>query len=312
MTSLQLVILMLSGVAVLLLGGAAIVVRRIREDARKARERAVSDAPVGGMATGMAASDSGGGAPRLFETVNKLGEAVSAGKTSKGLKANLAAAGYHTRSAAAIYLGAKVILFAGGVASLSAVLLPLGMPMILSILLIVFGSSTLFFIPNIVVSMRRTKRRKEVRTHLPDAVDMLEICVSAGMGLDAAWTAVSDEIRRVSSVFADEMELTSLEISLGVPRAIALRHMADRTGADDLSSLVALLVQSERFGAGIVEALTNFARSMREARSQRAEEAAEKMSVKLLFPMVMFIFPALLIVMVGPAVIELVRVMGSQ
>jgi tight adherence protein C len=91
-----------------------------------------------------------------------------------------------------------------------------------------------------------------------------------------------------------------------------MRHMAERTGAEDLSSLVALLVQSERFGAGIVEALTTFAKTMRETRSQRAEEAAEKMSVKLLFPMVMFIFPALLIVMIGPALIELLKLFAGE
>jgi tight adherence protein C len=170
---------------------------------------------------------------------------------------------------------------------------------------IVGGSAMLFFIPNLAVGIRRDKRRAEVKKVLPDAVDMLEICVSSGMGIDAAWTAVGDEIRRVSPTFADEMELTNLEVSLGVPRAVAMRHMADRTGAEDLSSLVALLVQSERFGAGIIEALTTFAKTMRETRGQRAEEAAEKMAVKLLFPMVMFIFPALILIMVGPALIQL-------
>jgi tight adherence protein C len=140
---------------------------------------------------------------------------------------------------------------------------------------------------------------------------MLEICVSAGMGLDAAWNSVSDEVRRVSDHMSDEMELTNLEINLGTPRAVAMRHMAERTGVEDISSLVTLLLQSERFGASIVDALRTFARSLREIRSQRAEENAEKMAVKLLFPMVFFIFPVLFVVMVGPAVIVMMQTLGS-
>ncbi len=126
-----------------------------------------------------------------------------------------------------------------------------------------------------------------------------------------AWNSVARQIRGVSGAFADEMELTNLEINLGVPRSTAMRHMAERTGAEDISSLVALLIQSDRFGASIVDALRTFAQSMRESRSQEASEAAEKMSVKLLFPMVLFIFPALLIVMVGPAILELVKTLGN-
>jgi tight adherence protein C len=157
--------------------------------------------------------------------------------------------------------------------------------------------------------MQRDRRKAEIERHLPDAIDLLEICVTAGMGLDTAWNSVAADIRRVSPTLADEMELANLEISLGATRAAAMRHMADRTGVEEISSLVALLVQSDRFGASIVDALRVFARSMREIRTQRAEESAEKMAVKLLFPMVLFIFPALLIVMVGPAAVDIYRVM---
>jgi tight adherence protein C len=107
------------------------------------------------------------------------------------------------------------------------------------------------------------------------------------------------------------MELTSLEIGLGAPRPVAMRHLAERTGAQDVSSLVALLVQSERFGASIVEALRTFAQTMRETWSQRAEETAEKMAVKMLFPMVLFIFPPLLIIMVGPALLSFAQVFAK-
>jgi tight adherence protein C len=291
------------GVSLIALGGAVLLVMNMRREARTARARAF-DRPLG--------DDVGETVPGITRTVFRLGEAVSKGKTSRSLREELARAGYHSDSAAAVYLGLKTLLMVVGVVGLCLLVLPTDFSLPYKIFLIGIGSGLLFFLPNIVLNMQRNKRRAEVQRVLPDAVDMLEICVSSGMGIDASWTAVADEIRRVSGVFADEMELTNLEVSLGVPRAEAMKHMADRTGADDLSSLVALLVQSERFGAGIVEALTTFAKTMRETRSQRAEEAAEKMAVKLLFPMVMFIFPALLIIMVGPALLELVKVIGGE
>jgi len=131
------------------------------------------------------------------------------------------------------------------------------------------------------------------------------------MGIDMAWNAVSDEVRRVSTTLGDEMALTNLEMHLGAPRADAMRHMSDRTGVDDIASLVATLVQSERFGTSIADALRVFAESLREQRSQRAQEAAEKMAVKLLFPLVLCIFPAMLIVVAGPAFITIYKTIGG-
>jgi tight adherence protein C len=168
-----------------------------------------------------------------------------------------------------------------------------------------------FFLPNLYIARRLGQRRLEVKRHMPDAIDLLEICVSSGMGLDQAWNSVGDEIRIVSPVLADEMALANLELQLGATRAEALRHMADRTGAEEFSSLVAMLVQSERFGTSISEALSVFAKTMRETRSQRAEESAEKMAVKLLFPLVLCIFPVMLIVMAGPAVLTIMDIMGK-
>ena len=286
----------LAAVTFMAFGGAVVLVQNARREAAAARQRATT-------AEGTPADLEDG--PRLIRTVFRLGEAVSKGKTSRNLREELAAAGFHNQSAAGIYIGTKLLLLIAGAITLAVLVIPADMAFAMKLTFIVGGSAMLFFIPNLAVGIRRDKRRAEVKKVLPDAVDMLEICVSSGMGIDAAWTAVGDEIRRVSPTFADEMELTNLEVSLGVPRAVAMRHMADRTGAEDLSSLVALLVQSERFGAGIIEALTTFAKTMRETRGQRAEEAAEKMAVKLLFPMVMFIFPALILIMVGPALIQL-------
>lgn len=254
------------------------------------------------------ASTSAGDAA-VVRATSRLGDAVSQGKVSSKLKEQLANAGFYQDSSATTYLGAKFLLFFVGGAALTAALLQAPMPTLYKIYLIVMGAGILFFVPNMYVRRRSSQRRSAIRNHLPDAVDLLEICVSSGMGLDTAWNAVSDEVRRVCPVLADEMALVNLEVQLGVSRTDAMRNMAKRTGADDLSALVALLVQSDRFGTSVAEALRTFAASMREVRSSRAEEDAEKMAVKLLFPLVFFIFPVMLIVMVGPAGITLYEVM---
>jgi tight adherence protein C len=296
-------IAILTGLSVVLFGAALLIRRADKNATDLARRRAMQDQD---------ALEGEGSRPRLIFTVQRAGEIVSKGKASRPLREKLAAAGYHSPSAAAVFLGSKVILFGVGVLVFIALLLPwsasLGWPTVL--MFTALASGVMFFVPDLAVGIARDRRRENIRRHLPDAVDLLEICVSAGLGLDQAWNSVAEEVRRVSPTLADEMELTNLEISLGASRAVAMRHMAERTGAEDISSLVALLVQSERFGASIVDALRTFATTMRETWSQRAEESAERMAVKMLFPMVLFIFPALLIVMVGPAVLGFIQAMG--
>jgi tight adherence protein C len=295
----------LTGLSTVLLGAGILLRRQEKNAAELARRRAMQDHDTSSEDTGR---------PRLLFTVQRAGEMVAKGKASKNLREKLAAAGYHGASAAAIFLGAKVLLFGGGVLLITLLLLPfhasLGMPTVYMMTALTGG--VFFFVPDLAVGVARDRRRQNIRQHLPDAVDLLEICVSAGLGLDQAWNSVAEEIRRVCPTLADEMELTNLEISLGASRAVAMRHMAERTGAEDISSLVALLVQSERFGASIVDALRTFATTMRETWSQRAEESAERMAVKMLFPMVLFIFPALLIIMVGPAVLGFIQAFASH
>jgi tight adherence protein C len=245
----------------------------------------------------------------LARAMGWIGNTFSLGKPSSALRQELAKAGYHSTSAGTIYLGAKLSLLAAGVLGAAALVFGKDVPPHLKPLIAGACGIALYFVPNLFVYQRRSKRTLEVRHHLPDVVDLLEICVASGMGLDMAWNSVADEIRRVSAALADEMALTNLEMHLGATRAVAMRHMAERTGVDELSSLVALLVQSERFGTSITDTLKVFAQSMREERSQHAQESAEKMAVKLLFPMVLFIFPAVLVVMVGPAAINLFKMM---
>ncbi len=252
-------------------------------------------------------------APFYLRFLGKVGSVVFSKEPSMSLREQLARAGFHHSSAPVIYLGSKFVLLVIGMGGLSAAVLPFDALILpVRLLVILWGTSLLFLLPNLVVTARRARRRRMIRGSLPDAIDLLEICVSAGMGLDMAWNAVSDEIRAVCDILADEMALTNLEVHLGAPRAAAMRHMADRTGAADLATLVSTIVQSERFGTSMGDALKAAATSMREVRSQRAEESAEKMPVKLLFPLVLFLFPAVLIVIAGPAAIEWSNIIANS
>lgn len=247
------------------------------------------------------------GLMRLFY---RVGGMATSSNYSQVLQKNLTRAGFHDKRAPAVYIGAKMILLLAGFPPLLLVLASASLALATKAVLVLIGAMILFFAPNVIVYACRRKRRTEILHHLPDAVDLLEICVSSGMGMEMAWNMVSEEIRRVSRDLADEMALTNLEIHLGASRVAAMRDMARRTGAEELGSLVAVLVQSERFGTSIADALRTFASSMREGRSALAEERAEKTAVKLLFPMVLLIFPVMLIVVVGPASIrfaELIR-----
>ncbi|MHC4949352.1 MAG: type II secretion system F family protein, partial [Planctomycetota bacterium] len=278
-------------VAIGALGSAIVAGVRSRRLSIQPRLRAVNDTLTADV----------GGDPWVERSVRQIGETASRGRFTDKLKEQLARAGYHDSTAAATYVGIKILLFVFGVTSVAAGLVWTDLSTSIMIYCAAVGGVFFFFVPNVVVASRRSTRSAEVRRHLPDAVDLLEICVSSGMGLDMAWNSVSDEVRPVSHMLADEMALTTLEIQLGAPRAEAMRNMAGRTGADELASLVALLVQSDRFGTSVADALKTFAESMRESRSQRAEEAAEKMPVKLLFPMTLLIFPVMFVVTTGPA-----------
>jgi len=300
----ELTVSSLTFVAIMAIGGAMLSSRAARD--RRLRSRLLDQPGESG-----AARHGPGHAP-FIHMVRRIGTAVSHGGPSAGLRQQLTRAGYHGSSAAPAYLGAKILLLVMGVCGVCAAVLFTRLSVFWCILLGLMGGAILSFLPNLAVSMRRRKRSRHVRNHLPDAVDLLEICVSAGMGLDMAWNVVADEIRRVCPVLADEMALTNLEIHLGSPRAAAMRHLARRTGVDDIQSLVAVLNQSERFGTSIADALRTFSSSMREGRTMRAQEEAEKMAVRLLFPMILFIFPAVIIVLVGPAGLRLAKIIAGS
>ena len=303
---------------VITVGGAVLLYRGWRR--RVLEERLYGKPPplpFGGGFGGAAAQQyygGGGGAgamalepqSRFVNTVEQIGRAVSANKPAEdGLREQLAQAGYYHDSAPTIYVGAQLMLGLIALTLGGALAFSFDIALVFRACIVVAILAIFALLPNIYVTLRRRKRTAEVRGTLPDAIDLLEICVSSGMGMDTAWNAVCDEFRGVSPILADEMALSNLEMHLGAPRADAMRNMAKRTGVDDINSMVATLVQSERFGTSISQALRTYADAMRAERSQRAEEKAEKLAVLLLFPMVMFIFPCMFIVILGPAGIKI-------
>jgi tight adherence protein C len=244
---------------------------------------------------------------RFLKFLEEVGNVVSHGQASTSLWEQLIRAGYMSRTAPAIYTGLKILLFAAGLMIMAALALPMDYTLVKKVSLISLGAVVPFFLPNLIVLHKVRKRREEIRQYLPDVVDLLEICVSSGIGLDMAWNLVSQEIHHVSRVLGTAMDLSNFEMHLGASRTEAMRSMALRTGADQMSSLAAILVQSERFGTSVAVALKEFAASMREERRMTAEENAEKMAVKMIVPMVLCVFPAVVVVTVGPAAINIVR-----
>jgi tight adherence protein C len=165
-----------------------------------------------------------------------------------------------------------------------------------------------FYLPDYYLYRRTKDKQARIFAGFPDALDLLVVCVEAGMGLDAAIKRVGDEMALKNKVLSDEFRLLSLELRAGKPRADALRNLAMRTDLEDVSSLVTLLIQTDRFGTRVAQALRVHSDSMRTKRYQRAEEAASKLPVKILFPLVLFILPGLIITLMGPAVIKFYRI----
>jgi len=162
-----------------------------------------------------------------------------------------------------------------------------------------------FFIPRFILKRTIKKRMQRIQWGLADALDLLVVCVEAGLGLNAALIRISEELKDVHSDISEEFRLVNLEIRVGRSREEAFRNLADRTGVEDLRSLVAMLIQADRFGTSITRAIRVYSNALRMKRRQRAEQAAQKAAVKLLFPLAAFLFPTLFIAILGPAALNL-------
>jgi tight adherence protein C len=252
-------------------------------------------------------------AERLAGVIEMLGQRrVDAGyKDVSGLRLRLVQAGYPNASAVPIYLGARVFLPAALVVASLLVLPATGFPLAGSLLITSWAGIFGYVAPSFKVGMRRKARQKQMQKALPDALDMLVVCVEAGLGLNQALVRVSEEIERISPVLSEQLTMVNLEIRAGTARDEALRNLGERTGLEDIKSLMAMLIQTDRFGTSIAQALRVQADSLRTKRRQRAEEAAAKTTIKLVFPLVLFIFPAMFVVILGPALIQIIQALSN-
>jgi tight adherence protein C len=253
----------------------------------------------------------------LLSSLGHLVEPKSEQETSH-LRKTFLKAGYRGENGPLLFWGVKVLL-----AVLTAVvfisfrlLVAKPMPSLHLTLLTVFFALISFHLPNLWLRMKIAGRKDMMQAGLPDALDLMVVCIEAGSGLDAAINRVAEEMEIGNRVVSEEFKVLSLELRAGKSRQDALRNLALRTDLEDVSSLVTLLIQTERFGTSIAQALRIHSDSMRTRRFQKAEEVAAKLPVKLVFPLILFILPSLLVVILGPAAITIYRTllprMGGQ
>ncbi len=226
----------------------------------------------------------------------------------KKIKYKLLQAGFRSKQANRTYLGAKVfcgLLLPGGYL-LNSIFYSIDIKDFnICLLLALLG----FYLPNIVLLQLVQKRQERISKAFPDALDLMVVCVEAGLGLDMIFKRVGDEIRTLCKDLSDEYYLTNLEVQAGIPREESMKNMAIRTGVPEIASLIAILIQTNKLGTSLAKTLRVHSESMRIKRRQSAEEQAAKTPVKLVFPLIMFIFPAMFVVLVGPAAIRIAKVL---
>ena len=241
----------------------------------------------------------------MVRTLKKLGKyaPTPTGEIGK-LKARLLAAGYRGGEAMPVFVGIRL---ACSLLAFAAMSMPI---LVRPNLLLALGAAAIFYVlPGMALGRMAKKRQHRIRLSLPDALDLLVVSVEAGLGLDQAIQRVGEELAFAHEDLSDELRLVNLEMRAGSGRSEALRHLADRTQVDDLSSLAAMLIQTDKFGTSVAQSLRVQSDTLRTKRRQRAEEAAAKTGVKMVFPLVFCIFPAIWVVTIGPAAIRFVQVL---
>lgn len=228
-------------------------------------------------------------------------------KEIEGLRDQLNHAGFRRDSALTVFLGSKIIcavvaLFLGGAFSLVAHGLT-SKGLMYTVLIAGLG----YFLPSLIVRFISGKRKEAIFLALPDTLDLMVVCVEAGLGLDQAMRKVADELNTTYPLMAEEFQICNFQLQMGKTRNEVLQDLGQRTGVDDLKSLASILIQADKFGSSVGQALRVQSDAMRTRRRQIAEEKAAKTAVQLLFPLVLFIFPGVFTVLVGPAAVTMVR-----
>jgi tight adherence protein C len=213
-------------------------------------------------------------------------------------------AGYRESRHLTVYMGSRLAM------ALFAFLLVIAVSGVDSPLLMVSVAAFGFFLPRFALKRMIKARQQRIKLGLPDALDLTVICVEAGLALDQALMRVGQDLYHAHPELSDEFHLVNLEMRAGKPRAEALRNLVERTGVDDIRALVGTLIQTDRFGTSIAQALRVHSDSLRTERRQRAEEQAAKTTIKMVIPLVLFILPSIIFVTLGPAIIELIRTLA--
>jgi tight adherence protein C len=248
----------------------------------------------------------------IFRFMEKIGYALKPKKEEEtsNLRQLFLKAGIRHDNAPAVFFGIKTLLaiLLAALAFLIKISLPKPMSLLNFTILLLVCALLGLYLPNLWLKLRTAGRQEKIQQGLPDALDMMVVCVEAGTGLDAAVSRVGEEMKISNKTLSEEFRLLSLELRAGKTRRDALKNLALRTGLEDVSNLVTLLIQTERFGTSIAQALRVHADFMRAKRFQKAEEIAAKMPLKMIPFLVLFIFPAFLLVAAGPAVLAIFRV----
>ena len=288
----------------LLSGAAAYMVLERQAPGRKRLQAVAAESPIAPSAPPGLTTLSGRASPRVERIVSFVPKSPS---EMTRLRKRLARAGHHSLTAVVVFSVAELaapVLFA--VPLLMFVAWPLGLG--LGALAGIVG----FLLPSVVLGRMIEKRREAIGNGLPDVLDLLLVCLGAGCSLDQAISKSTEELYLVYPALGEELKMLTTETRAGKPRIEAFKNLVARTKNDDIRALVAMLVQTDRFGTSISQALQTFSEVARTKRRQRAEERAAKLGVKMVFPLVLFLFPALYVVTLGAAVIQIVDVFFGQ
>jgi tight adherence protein C len=251
---------------------------------------------------------------KVTAAANKLGKSLRPSDEQElgKIRLKLLTAGFRQESAVAVYYGIKLLVM--------LVVLALAVPMLVmkygmtqTAAMAAIGVAGLgFYIPDFFVNSRQKKRAEAIFLGLPDALDLMVVCVEAGLGLDAAMRRVSSELAQSAPVLCEEFAIANFQLQMGRTRKEALRDLGIRSGVEDVRALAAVIIQAEKFGASIGSALRVQSDAMRLRRRQLAEEKAAKTAVKIMIPLILFIFPGVFVVLVGPAGIQMAAMMSAK
>jgi len=302
-------LIFLTAIFVLVVGAVMSGVLLLRPSATQKRLRALQQEP--GEPGAMAAGE------RWLHWIADMTKPLSSlaapaeGFEKSNLKLRFTHAGIRNPVAPSAFFGVKAFLTLGlPLLGYALAAITSSLPRGNNLLLLLLGLAAIgYYLPNLVLSHMVQTRQREIFESFPDALDLMTVCVEAGLGTESALSRVADDMALRSPALSDELRLVNLELRAGADRERALRNLAIRTGVEEVGSFVTMLSQAERFGTSIAASLRVHSEMLRTRRRQRAEEAAAKIALKLLFPLIFCIFPSLLVVLLGPAMIQIYRVL---